>query len=150
MISFHDAFRGLPNWVGYLPGADRISLDYHPYLCFDTQPTDDMSDHVNDPCGAWGKTMNNSMDNFGLTVAGEFSLAITDCGTYVNGVGQGTRYEGTYNLDRTWPRVGSCDSWVEWQKWDSDMKKSMEQFALSSMDALQVRPIHSQPAGIHY
>ncbi|KAI0322258.1 glycoside hydrolase [Amylostereum chailletii] len=137
MISFHDAFRGLPPWVGYLPGADRVSLDYHPYLCFDTQPTDQMSAHVTKPCSAWGSIMNTSMDAFGLTVAGEFSLAITDCGTYVNGVGQGSRYDGTYNLDHPWPRVGDCSPWIKWQAWDDDFKQSMKTFALSSMDALQ-------------
>jgi hypothetical protein len=36
-ISYHEAFLGLNQWVGFLPGADRISLDQHPYVsapCF--------------------------------------------------------------------------------------------------------------------
>lgn len=40
MISFHDGFipQATPlasgGWLGFLAGADRISLDTHPYLCF--------------------------------------------------------------------------------------------------------------------
>ncbi|KAI0065416.1 glycoside hydrolase family 5 protein [Artomyces pyxidatus] len=137
VISYHDGFAGLDNWTGFLPGADRISLDYHPYLCFNTQTSSPMSANVNRPCSTWGGPMNDSMTAFGLTVAGEFSNAITDCGTFVNGVGQGTRYDGTYVNGGPWPNVGSCTPWVNWQSWDSSMKSSIKQFALSSMDALQ-------------
>jgi glucan 1,3-beta-glucosidase len=98
-----------------------------------------MSTHTNTPCGAWGRDLNKSMDNWGLTVAGEFSLAITDCGTFVNGVDLGTRYEGDYKDPEgtKWNHVDSCDKWVNWQSWDAQMKKDMMSFAKSSMDALQ-------------
>jgi len=75
------------------------------------------------------------MTAFGITAAGEFSLAITDCGKYLNGVNLGTRYEGNYT-DPT-DRVGDCTPWTDWQSWDDEFKKSMYNFALSSMDALQ-------------
>jgi glucan 1,3-beta-glucosidase len=135
MISYHDGFAGLPNWVGFLPGADRISLDYHPYLCFGTQITTPMSANVQGPC-AWGATMNTSMSAFGLTAAGEFSNAINDCGTFLNGVGLGARYDGTYSS--AWPVVGSCTPWVDYSTWTQDFKDSTQQFALASMDSLQV------------
>ncbi|KAI0054166.1 glycoside hydrolase family 5 protein [Auriscalpium vulgare] len=137
LISYHDGFAGLNNWAGFLPGADRIGLDYHPYLCFATQTSDPMSANVNKPCTAWGGAMNDSMTAFGFTAAGEFSNAINDCGTFVNGVGQGTRYEGTYATGGPWPKIGSCDSWINWQSWDATMKNNIQSFALSSMDALQ-------------
>jgi hypothetical protein len=76
------------------------------------------------------------MSAFGLTAAGEFSNAINDCGLYVNGVGLGTRYEGTYPGYTT--AVGSCTSWEDYSTWDQSLKDSTKQFALSSMDALQV------------
>lgn len=76
------------------------------------------------------------MAAFGLTAAGEFSNAVTDCGLYVNGVNLGTRYEGTYPGNPS--RVGSCDPWIDWQTWDQSMKDSIKAFAMSSMDALQV------------
>jgi glucan 1,3-beta-glucosidase len=136
IISFHDGFSGATNWAGFLPGADRIALDLHPYLAFATQTSSPMSALVSDPCTSWGGMINQSMSAFGLTAAGEFSNAINDCGLFVNGVGLGTRYEGTYT--GTWPKVGDCGPWVDYSTWDQTMKNSIKQFALSSMDALQV------------
>ena len=138
MISYHDGFAGLTNWAGFLPGADRISLDYHPYLCFGSQITTPMSANVHGPCTTWGAAMNGSMSAFGLTAAGEFSNAINDCGTFLNGVGLGARYDGTYRNGDNWPVVGSCTPWVDYTTWSQDLKDSIQQFALASMDALQV------------
>ncbi|EIN07519.1 glycoside hydrolase family 5 protein [Punctularia strigosozonata HHB-11173 SS5] len=134
LVSYHDGFLGLTKWAGFLPGADRIALDYHPYLCFGGQPTTPMSAQTTRPCDAWGAQMNTSMDAFGMTGAGEWSNAVTDCGKWVNGVNLGTRYEGSY---AGFPAVGSCDPWTDWQTWDDDFKSSMEQYAMASMDALQ-------------
>ena len=136
-ISFHDGFLGQTNWAGFLPGADRIALDTHPYLCFSTQSSASLQSFIQTPCSAWASGMNTSMSAFGLSAAGEFSNAVNDCGLYVNGVGLGTRYEGTYTPG-TWPVIGSCDSWLDWQSWDNTTKSQYKQFALSSMDALQV------------
>lgn len=138
MVSFHDGFAGATQWAGFLPGADRIALDLHPYLCFGTQTSSPMSSLVNTPCTSWGSGINQSMSAFGLTAAGEFSNAINDCGLFVNGVGLGTRYEGTYT--GTWPTVGSCSSWDDYTTWNQTLKDSTKQFALASMDALQVSP----------
>ncbi|KAF9239593.1 exo-beta-1,3-glucanase [Melanogaster broomeanus] len=127
-VSFHDGFLGLPQWAGFLPNADRTALDFHPYLCFETQSDAPMSSYAQTPCNSWGATMNTSMGAFGLSGAGEFSNAVTDCGLWVNGVGQGTR---------SWPVVGSCTPWTDWQNWDATMKTGIMNFALASMDALQ-------------
>lgn len=135
-ITYHDGFLGLPQWAGYLPNADRIALDDHPYICFDGQSDAPMSSYAQTPCSDWSSMMNTSMGAFGLTVAGEFSNAVTDCGLWVNGVGLGTRYEGTYTPG-SWPVVGNCSTWTDWQNWDSTMKAGIQQFALASMDALQ-------------
>lgn len=56
-----------------------------------------MDQQVLKPCLAWASNMNNSMNSgMGFTAAGEWSNAINDCGLNVNGVGLGTRYEGTF------------------------------------------------------
>jgi glucan 1,3-beta-glucosidase len=136
IISFHDGFAGATKWAGFLPGADRISLDLHPYLAFSTQTSSPMSALVSDPCTSWGSMINQSMSAFGLTAAGEFSNAINDCGLYVNGVGLGTRYEGTYPGYTT--KVGDCSPWEDYSTWSQSQKDSTKQFAMSSMDALQV------------
>ncbi|KAK0458473.1 exo-beta-1,3-glucanase [Desarmillaria tabescens] len=113
-----------PWWSGFLPDADRITLDSHPYITYATTP-----------CTTWGSLVNGTMSDFGLANAGEFSLAVTDCGEYLNGVNLGTRYEGNYTGYTT--SVGSCTEWTDWKSWDADMKSAMKQFSLASMDALQ-------------
>ncbi|EGN96212.1 glycoside hydrolase family 5 protein [Serpula lacrymans var. lacrymans S7.3] len=135
-VSFHDGFLGTAQWAGFLPNSDRSAIDTHPYICFGGQSAAPMSSYAQTPCNAWGSMMNTSMGAFGLSTAGEFSNAVTDCGLYVNGIGLGTRYEGTYTPGN-WPAVGSCDPWTDWQAWNSTMKEDIMQFALASMDALQ-------------
>jgi glucan 1,3-beta-glucosidase len=138
MISFHEGFVGTAEWANFLPGADRIALDVHPYICFGTQSSASMSSQAAAPCTSWAGMMNDSMTAFGLTTAGEFSNAINDCGLFVNGVGLGSRYDGTYTSGGPWPVVGDCEQWTDYQSWDQNMKDSTKQFALASMDALQV------------
>lgn len=136
-VSFHDGFFPLSEWAGFLPNADRIALDDHPYICFGTQSAAPMSSYAQTPCNTWASEFNTSMGAFGLSGAGEFSNAVTDCGLWVNGVGLGTRYEGNYT--GTWPVIGSCTPWNDWQDWNTTMKTDIMNFAMASMDALQVR-----------
>ncbi|KAJ7238808.1 glycoside hydrolase superfamily [Mycena haematopus] len=138
-VSFHDGFLGPAEWSGFLPNADRASLDMHPYLCFQTQDPDPITKRTGDPCGAWGGLFNTTMVDFGFIVAGEWSNAVTDCGLYVNGVGQGVRYEGTFTGDgNTYPVLGNCETdWLDYQNWNATTKAAYMTFAQSSMDALQ-------------
>ena len=71
-VSFHDGFMGQNNWGGFMPGADRITLDSHPYMCFAEQSADPVSAFATRPCGAWATGMNESMALFGLSNAGEW------------------------------------------------------------------------------
>lgn len=69
-------------------------------------------------------------------------LQINDCGLYLNNIGAGTRYEGTYpnvtDPDTTnFPRVGSCDPWNDYTTWDAATKKGFLDLARTSQDALQ-------------
>lgn len=118
------------------PNADRLSLDTHPYLCFNGQSSAPMSSYATTPCTSWGNLVNTSFSNFGHTNAGEWSVAVTDCGLFLNGVGLGTRYEGDY--PGVWPKIGDCTPWTDWQNYTPATKQAMKQFALATMDALQV------------
>jgi hypothetical protein len=139
-ISLHEGFLGLPKWAGFLPNGDRLALDLHPYLCFGGQSAATMDTYANTPCTTWGAEMNTSMGAFGLTAAGEFSNAVTDCGLWVNGVGLGTRYEGNYTASPS-PKQGSCQTWTDWQAYSATTKGDIKVFAEASMDALQVRGV---------
>ncbi|KAG7087419.1 hypothetical protein E1B28_013387 [Marasmius oreades] len=135
-ISFHDAMLGKPEWVGFLPGADRMALDSHPYAAFDDTQTDVPWDtRTGTPC-QWGREFNQSMADFGLSLAGEWSNAINDCGLWLNGIPEGTRYDGTYAGGQV-TAVGSCDKWTDWQNFSDDTKSQLKKFAMASMDGLQ-------------
>ncbi|PCH38152.1 glycoside hydrolase family 5 protein [Wolfiporia cocos MD-104 SS10] len=134
-VLYHDGFFDLSQWVGFMTGADRIAIDIHPYVCFAGQSSEPYSARLSVPCDTWGADQNVSMEAFGLTTAGEWSNAINDCGLWVNGVNEGTRYEGDYPGYST--RVGSCDEWTDWQNWNATFKASIEDWALASMSALQ-------------
>jgi hypothetical protein len=45
-------------------------------------------------CTQNGLMLNQTMNNFGLAIVGEWSIAMNDCGRFVTAVGDGTRYEG--------------------------------------------------------
>lgn len=66
------------------------------------------------------------MTNFGLSISGEWSLAVNDCGEYLNNVGNGARFDGTYfatgSTTPTFEAVGDCSSWNDWQAWDDTRK----------------------------
>ncbi|EFP85703.2 uncharacterized protein PGTG_11032 [Puccinia graminis f. sp. tritici CRL 75-36-700-3] len=140
----HDAFQGIGTggpaknpWSGFLQGADRMGLDSHTYFAFTTQLSDV---NATRPCNAWAARSNQTMEGFGLTMSGEWSLALNDCGLYVNNIGWGERYEGTYpnatRPDRRFPRIGSCDQWLDHRKWSDTQKKAFADTALASQDAL--------------
>jgi len=137
LISIHDGFMGIDKWAGFLAGADRLGLDTHPYLAFNGVGNDPMAQQVLKPCLAWASNMNNSMNSgMGFTAAGEWSNAINDCGLNVNGVGLGTRYEGTFP-GFSGQGSGDCSEWTNYKSWDNATREGIKQFNLASMDALQ-------------
>ncbi|KAG8984018.1 hypothetical protein FRB90_005618 [Tulasnella sp. 427] len=139
-LSIHDGFQPLANWADFLPGRDRVALDTHPYMCFTTVDTTPLAQQAKKPCRQWAAETNTSWTNFGVTTAGEWSLAINDCGRWINGVGAGTRYEGTltgYSGTTGGDGPNGCLAWNNYEDWDDDTKTGLKNVALSSMDALQ-------------
>ncbi|EJD51876.1 glycoside hydrolase [Auricularia subglabra TFB-10046 SS5] len=129
-ISFHTAFSdgGFNNW---LPNADRIMIDRHPYIIFGRTPTNNApASYAAEPCNSWGSWANGTSSLFGLNSAGEFSAAINDCGLWVNEVGRGADYENQFG-------AGSCDEWNNWDTWTQARKDSMKTFAMASMESAQ-------------
>lgn len=62
-----------------MKGSDRLILDVHPYLCFMDQDTSSFASQVTKPCDRWGSYFNGSLADFGVTIAGEWSLSWNDC-----------------------------------------------------------------------
>ncbi|KIO29181.1 glycoside hydrolase family 5 protein [Tulasnella calospora MUT 4182] len=134
MLSLHEGFQGTAYWAGAFPGADRFALDLHPYFAFGGQTNDALETQALRACTTWVPNTNGTFSKFGFTAAGEFSNAINDCGQYVNGVGLGTRYEGTF--DGVTAVTGDCKTWTDYESWTQDTKDGVKLFAMASMDAL--------------
>ncbi|KIS66378.1 uncharacterized protein UMAG_10211 [Mycosarcoma maydis] len=138
-ITIHDGFLPLNSWQGFLSGGDRIAWDTHPYLCFAEQNTDPWDVQILKPCQQFTSLLDNARSNMGVAMGGEMSLAINDCGLFLNGVGQGTRYDGTYRgpVSGNFPRMGSCQPFDDYENYSSSTKQGLRRFALTSMDSLQ-------------
>lgn len=150
-ISIHDGFRGLGVWAGFLTGADRLTIDIHPYFAFDGQSNTSPIDTGTGPgaggtwpqtaCSAWAASMNTRFDRslllrrhthrtfsrtaFGTTIAGEYSNGINDCGLFLLGVGTPATY------------TGDCSVWQDASLFTAGTKAGLLQFSMASMDALR-------------
>jgi len=137
----HDGFSGGATWTGFLQGADRLGLDSHTYLCFGAQNSDSVAVNSVKPCQRWATLANATSAGFGLSLNGEFSLAINDCGLFVNNVGYGTRFEGTYptaaNPDGQYKRVGSCEQWLDDRLWTPEIKDAFADLAQTQQDVMR-------------
>lgn len=138
MVSIHDGFIGISQWYDFLPGADRLALDQHPYLCFQNQNTQATSGNnfATTACNTWAGNTNNTLQTFGAIVAGEWSAAVNDCGKWLNAVGAGTRWEGTYE-GYTGPVGGSCRVFNDYRLWDEDFKEGIQNFVLGQLDSFR-------------
>lgn len=75
-------------------------IDVHNYLIFDHNLIRfSRKEQVNFPCDAWSKNIQRSTAKFGPTLVGEFSSATNDCATYLNGIGVGYRWDGSFQSD---------------------------------------------------
>jgi len=133
-ISIHDSFQ-IGNWGGFMAGADRMILDDHAYFTFGGGPATDPIDTGTGPdaggtwpqqnCDNWAGVMNTSRSAFGITVTGEWSNGINDCGTFLRGVA-GTPSYG-----------GNCADWTDASKWTEGTKAGLMRFGAASMDTFR-------------
>ncbi|KAJ6630753.1 glycoside hydrolase family 5 protein [Mycena sp. CBHHK59/15] len=128
-MAIHEGFQGvsgLPSRLAaaeFLAGADRIALDQHPYLAFTYDYVSTPDQMAVKPC-AWAIATNQSSKAFGVTLGGEFSTAINDCGYWLNGIG-------------STPGAPDCGVMDNWASYNSTLIASLKQVTLATMDALQ-------------
>lgn len=80
-------------------------------------------------CKSWGASLNGSRENIGVTIAGEWSLGINDCGLYVRGLSA----TGANTPPQT---TADCTIYDNVAGWNDTMKDGFMNVALASMDAL--------------
>ncbi|CAJ2509581.1 Uu.00g146070.m01.CDS01 [Anthostomella pinea] len=107
-VAFHDAFLGPTAWNdwGAASAQSSLLLDTHHYEVFDAGQLQMSTDqHIASACG-FGQQLASSNK---WAINGEFSGAMTDCATWLNGRGVGARYDGTFNYNgASSSYIGSC------------------------------------------
>ncbi|OBT48963.1 hypothetical protein VE00_00640 [Pseudogymnoascus sp. WSF 3629] len=154
-IVFGDGFLGLENWKGQLQGHEGLVLDVHQYVIFNVgQIVYTKQAKVKYACTGWTGQAEQSMDvstGFGPTLFAEWSQADTDCATYLNNVGWGNRWEGTYDtgnpltrvLSATCPTnnggaICSCTSAnADPSQYSAGYKQFLQMFAEAQMDSFE-------------
>jgi glucan 1,3-beta-glucosidase len=106
---FHDAFQGVTSWNNdyFGAGLSNLVLDTHHYEVFSSGELQrSPQDHVSSACAFGGQMASTDK----ITIAGEWSGALTDCAKYLNGRGVGARYDGTFNYNGQGSYyIGNCD-----------------------------------------
>lgn len=94
----------MTTWNNFGTNVPNLILDTHHYEVFDAgQLQLSMPDgHVGAAC-QYGKQMASTNK---VTINGEWTAAMTDCAKWLNGLGTGARYDGSY-MGST--KVGTCD-----------------------------------------
>lgn len=112
---FSDALEGLPAWAGKLTGyGDSLVIDSYEYTVFDNYLIGlEHADKISFACQTYAGQLDTSMDvstGFGPTLLGEWSQADTDCSLYLNGMGNGARWNGSFSGTIGQPRCPTLDS----------------------------------------
>lgn len=136
-ITFHDAFLGVTNWNDFGNNLPHWLLDTHHYEMFEAGDLEKGIDaHISSACSFGGKMASNNK----VTVAGEWTGAMTDCAKWLNGLGVGARYDGSFDYKgQTSYYIGSCDglSTGTVQGLDPNYRASIGRFIEAQMDGYE-------------
>ncbi|EGV64661.1 exo-1,3-beta-glucanase [Yamadazyma tenuis ATCC 10573] len=142
-IVFHDAFKSAGYFDDFMTFAAtsntsnrttqnyNIMIDHHHYEVFDSGALNlTVAGHISNIKG-YSEGIHDELDSH-PAVVGEWSAALTDCAPWLNGVGIGTRWEGTspYTNDA----IGKCDDVNDFSAWSDDRKKNYRKFIEIQLD----------------
>ncbi|KAK9461717.1 glycoside hydrolase superfamily [Lipomyces oligophaga] len=133
VLAIHDAFLGMTSWNGFMTYPDyyNVILDHHSYQVFDQgQIAMDITAHVASACSDGALMAQTNL----WSVMGEWSAALTDCATWLNGVGRGARYDGSYESSQSY---GSCATRWDFTTWSDDDKANTRRYIEAQMDAFE-------------
>lgn len=133
-VVIHDAFQDMGFWNNDFNPPNKywdVVVDHHHYQVFSQDDLEkSIDDHVETVC-QWGRS---ATEESHWNVVGEWSAALTDCATWLNGVGRGARYSGDF--DNT-PYIGSCDNYLDYGSWPSDYRKNVRKYIEAQLDAYE-------------
>lgn len=140
IVVIHDAFEAYHYWDSTLTvedGSWGVVVDHHHYQCFSSdQLARSIDEHVSVAC-EWGTGV---LTESHWTVAGEWSAALTDCAKWINGVGYGARYDGSFTKDsESSYYIGSCENNEDVSTWSEERKSNNRKYVEAQLDAFELR-----------
>lgn len=143
----HDAFQDIGHWNMHLnPNYKNVSsqyynltnvtfessdiiVDHHHYEVFTPfQLNNSQYDRIMDIVN-YAESIHDTEKTYHPAIVGEWSAAITDCARWVNGIGVGSRYNGTYAVGSTQSEyIGNCTSQSPISEWPLEYKQHVRQF----------------------
>lgn len=136
-VILHDGFIRPNEWNGFLTPSDNnaqnVALDHHEYQIF----TPDLiqlkpSQHAHKVCDL--ADAYSGADKW--TFVGEWTGAMTDCAKYLNGLGRGARYDGTFGGVAY---QGDCAFANDVGKWSQTNKDDTRKYIETQISAFEAR-----------
>ncbi len=135
MVVIHDGFENPSSWNGFLSGQGTAGaiVDHHEYQVFDDgQVAWSPQQHVD---YVWSHASQWATGQDKFVVAGEWTAAMTDCATFVNGYGVGARYDGTFPGSTY---VGSCNDGInDISSWSGDQRSATTAYIQAQIQAYE-------------
>ncbi|CCF59269.1 hypothetical protein KAFR_0G02350 [Kazachstania africana CBS 2517] len=142
IIVLQDAFQPPNYWDNFLTldqGFWGVAVDHHHYTVFSPGELDRPVDQKIRTACQWGYDVVNE---YHWSIGGEFSAALDDCAKWLNGVGVGARYDGTFFRDKNIPsdfRLGSCNGNDNIDTWSNEKRENTRKFVEAQLDAFEMR-----------
>lgn len=142
VIIIHDAFQPYNYWDDFMTENDGywgVTIDHHHYQVFASDQLErSIDEHIKVAC-EWGTGVLNESH---WTVCGEFAAALTDCTKWLNSVGFGARYDGSWvNGDQTSSYIGSCANNDDIAYWSDERKENTRRYVEAQLDAFEMRVV---------
>lgn len=110
-----------------------VVIDHHHYQVFSTGELNrTIDEHVEVAC-QWGK---DAAKEWHWNLCGEWSAALTDCSYWLNGVGRGARWDGTYQSSTYF---GSCENVQSFDMLTDTEKENYRKYIEAQLDAFQIK-----------
>ncbi|KAI4113366.1 MAG: hypothetical protein LQ345_005642 [Seirophora villosa] len=135
-VVIHDAFQDFSTyWTGYGNDYADLMLDTHQYQIFSPEQVGrSPSEHVSAACGLGPQLAGTNK----WIIVGEWTGAQTDCAKWLNGLGKGARYDGTFEGAS---KTGSCEGKYTGTVagLSADDKKNIRSYIEAQLDAYEQR-----------
>lgn len=145
-IVFHDAFQGADYWNDFLSSRGNstssrlnnynIMIDHHHYEVFTLYQLNlTIAQHISN-IQDYSEGIKKELKHH-PAVVGEWSAALTDCTPYLNSIGYGTRWQGTWPYENdpiNNTAYGTCADINDWSTWTKKHKVDTRKFVEIQLD----------------